>query len=214
MPGTEYLAADPYKIPKLLELIETCVVDENSFLDERSSKDATQPNNATSQLISKDPFNILPFEITSYIAESLSMNDIQNLRSLSRAWRRISQSFYRDRILEEAPWLWELEGLAMDGRNVPWCTLWQRCNRAAGGQGHAADQPIESQYGKWFDRGYVRHAKIAADAGWPFVTFISFDNDHGQRINGLVNRKRVWKAAEDMVLMMHKALSNNDSEQD
>lgn len=126
------------------------------------------------------------------------MRDIQNLRSVSTAWRRLPQSLYRDTVLEEMPWLWEAEELARSGTKVQWFGLWYQCTQADGGEGRPAKELDEVQ-GKG-------SSKTEARAGRPFVTFSCLFDHTGKRVNGLVNRKRIWKAAEVLTLKMREAL--------
>jgi hypothetical protein len=60
---------------------------------------------------SSDPFEKMPHELLHIILKHLSSKDIANLRLVTRAYKQLPVVLFRDRLLEDMPWLWEVNNL-------------------------------------------------------------------------------------------------------
>jgi hypothetical protein len=74
--------------------------------DERDSL-TTSPSGQKSP----DPFEKMPHEILWIILKHLSSKDIANLRLVTRAYKQLPTVLFRNRLLEDMPWLWEVNNL-------------------------------------------------------------------------------------------------------
>ncbi|KAM5353184.1 hypothetical protein ACJZ2D_016923 [Fusarium nematophilum] len=105
--GDEWLAANPCFIPILSSVLTSFYLQYDLPLDEyelprRSCNLQTGQHPHTSDL-----FPNLPLDILLQILSHLHGNDIISLCRTSRSFRRIPQSFFRNLVLKETPWLWE-----------------------------------------------------------------------------------------------------------
>lgn len=60
---------------------------------------------------SADPFTTLSTEVTSMVVEYLPSKDIANLRLATRAVQQLPNILFRRLLLEDMPWMWELEAM-------------------------------------------------------------------------------------------------------
>ena len=75
---------------------------------------------------SADPFLSVPMEVTSMVLEYLSSKDIASLRFATRAVRQVPQLMFRRLLLEDMPWMWEVEqikALTHAGWNQLYCAI-------------------------------------------------------------------------------------------
>lgn len=125
VPGTEYLAAHPLRVPALSELIQNCLADgpvASEVVFEASDHPAS----------SNDPFAKLSAELKHMILHMLDHLDVANLRFVSKSFRQMPQTYFRSLVLNEMPWLWwDIESLPP--KKVNWYELWCRLSAADGG---------------------------------------------------------------------------------
>ena len=91
--GDEWLAANPCFIPKLPSLLDSVRISERENLE-----------------LTNSPCNVfarLPTELQLEILSYLEGVDIVSVVQSSRVFRKMPQSFFRKRLLENMPWLWE-----------------------------------------------------------------------------------------------------------
>lgn len=60
---------------------------------------------------SADPFAALSTDVTSMVVEYLPSKDIANLRLATRAVQQLPNILFRRLLLEDMPWMWELEAM-------------------------------------------------------------------------------------------------------
>jgi hypothetical protein len=137
-PGTEYLAANPLVVPKLVKLIERC---SNSSSDVVFSQ-------LTAHASTHDPFDTLSPELRTMILDMLGPRDISNLRLSSKEFSQLHQSYFKQLIAKEMPWVWELHDNytgSMPKRGIDWFALWSQLRVSDGGD--CADEKRRSQRG-------------------------------------------------------------------
>ncbi|KAH7176909.1 hypothetical protein EDB81DRAFT_864337 [Dactylonectria macrodidyma] len=105
--GDEWLAANPCFIPILSSVLTSFNLQHDLPLDEYEL-----PRLSCNLQIGQHPhtsnlFPNLPLEILLEILSHVHGNDIISLCRTSRSFRRIPQSFFRNLVLKETPWLWE-----------------------------------------------------------------------------------------------------------
>ena len=126
-PGCEYLAANPINIPGLPALLKNSQSRfgfySEGMPDPESERSPSSENSEGIHSGSADPFRSLPREITGMVQEYLSSKDIASLRLASRACRRIPSLLFRKLLLEEMPWMWEVEEI-INGRFAFWHQLY------------------------------------------------------------------------------------------
>ena len=126
-PGFEYLAANPINLPGLPTMLKS-----SQSRCGGSSKEISGPEVRYSQTGkaskgfrtgSTDPFRSVPTEVTSMVLEYLSSKDIANLRLATRAFRQIPHLQFRRLLLEDMPWMWEVEEIRT-GEVADWHQLY------------------------------------------------------------------------------------------
>ncbi|OGM49447.1 hypothetical protein ABOM_001703 [Aspergillus bombycis] len=102
--GDEWLAANPFYVPRLREILERAMDTGPSFSpqDGAFATLLSFTNNKT------DPFARLPREILNIIINSLPTKDIASLRLVSRHFYQLHVSLWYRLIQEDMPWLWEV----------------------------------------------------------------------------------------------------------
>ncbi|KAL5328942.1 hypothetical protein ACEPPN_002451 [Leptodophora sp. 'Broadleaf-Isolate-01'] len=120
-PGTEYLAANPVDIPGF-KLVMRGVYEETPRGDGAFvARDSSGPlsKRGGSVVIRRrqndtDPFVGLPTELKNKILARLSPRDIANLRLCSRSFRQLPKQIFKQFIMEEFPWFWEIDEVRAD----------------------------------------------------------------------------------------------------
>ena len=123
-PGTEYLAANPLNIPGLQAIVEKCRNRTSDIVF------AAQGDNKPS---TKDPFTSLSPELRLIILNRLEIQDVANLRLASRSFRQLPQSYFHHLIQQQMPWVWELDTLIPQAKDIDWHALWLALSSADGG---------------------------------------------------------------------------------
>ncbi|CAH0031818.1 unnamed protein product [Clonostachys rhizophaga] len=103
LPGSEFLAANPCFVPALPSIIASVTVNQTALSKHSHISPIASGGNQSSDSLSR-----LPMEIRLCLASLLNAPDFANLRLVSRAFHNLPQSFYRNFILREYPWLWEI----------------------------------------------------------------------------------------------------------
>lgn len=172
VPGTEYLAADPYNIPGLIKVLQDCI-----------RKDSVAPDVYVETLKANqrvvDPFANHAPELRLLILDLLDYKDVAALRLVSRMFRVLPQKFFRKMICDRMPWIWEIDDALVSNDRIDWFKFWSRLSQADGGKGKGKKglslKLEEPQLGR------------------------------GARVNGLVNRRRIWFEAGQLLEKMDAA---------
>ena len=126
-PGFEYLAANPVNIPDLPALLKTSQSIFGGSSQGMSGLEVECPQtDETSESLradGADPFESVPTEVTSMILDYLSSKDVANLRLTTRVFRQIPHIHFRRLLLEDMPWMWEVEEM-MTGDIADWHQLY------------------------------------------------------------------------------------------
>ncbi|KAK4546215.1 hypothetical protein LTR36_002352 [Oleoguttula mirabilis] len=215
-PGTEYLAANSVDVPFLDGLIQSCIPETTDVGE--VVFDAPERSES-----GHDAFSPLSPEICQMLMGYLSRRDVANLRCVSGSFIQLPQTYFRQLIKTEMPWMWELAAL----RGVDWYSLWCKLSVADGGAGldenerkWLKDVP-RLQYGKLHEElvaegkpmsnpgqsGFneewrQRHSamKRAADAeikaGYDAGMWPARSN---HVLLGLRNRRRIWEDLEEIM---------------
>lgn len=123
VPGTEYLVADPVRVPGLEELLDSCILE-----DDGPRKDIAF-DALTSAPSAADPFAVLPPELKLMLLLRLESTDICNLRLASRSFVQLPQKLFRVTV-QAMPWVWEQKRL--EHRPVDWHMLCLKLCQADG----------------------------------------------------------------------------------
>jgi hypothetical protein len=121
--GTEYLAANPLYIPKLLDIFRQATSTAPGFSPRNSAFTVTRgvPLNSSNDLFVRLPAE-LQFEVLGY----LRSKDIASLRLVSRAFRQLPIFYFQKLLNREMPWLWEARPTPSRLHHVPysfWATV-------------------------------------------------------------------------------------------
>lgn len=151
MPGTEYLAANPVKVPALTKLIQSVP----------EAFDDVVFDQLVTSTTAQDPFQALSPELRIMLLDMLAPKDVANLRLCSKTFCQLPQSYFRRLIEREMPWVWELH----DTRNrVPpkhgtnWFALWNRLSASDGGA--CLDEQERYSGGRDGSHAYDGHVEI------------------------------------------------------
>ena len=105
--GSEYLAANPIYVPDISNVLQPQKYDWNG------SSTFSSPNqgssNQSENFTKPDCFGRLPPEIAELIVKRLNSKDIANLRLASRSFRQLPNILFRKLLVEEMPWMWEVQ---------------------------------------------------------------------------------------------------------
>ncbi|KAF2444319.1 hypothetical protein P171DRAFT_361703 [Karstenula rhodostoma CBS 690.94] len=100
--GCEYLGANPLIIPRLAPILQAAIGKDDSFNPQNGAFDI--PSNEGAE----DVFSSLPLELRLQTLSCLGSSDIANLRLASRTFRQLPILLWRDLLLKEMPYLWEV----------------------------------------------------------------------------------------------------------
>lgn len=106
--GSEYLAANPVFVPGLKNLLLPAISTSPSFSVEDSAFSGGL-NLVKTIDPANDPFLRLPQELKFYLLDHLSSPDIANLRLCSRGFYQLPVSLWHRLLVDEMPWLWEVD---------------------------------------------------------------------------------------------------------
>ena len=186
-PGTEYLAADPLDVPKLARLVDDCIESTPDAIDQDVFSNSIPLDDLVTQ---RDPFFLLQAELKVRVLDLLNFADVANLRLASRAWRQLPQSFFRDLISTRMPWIWELQSLP-EGSLANWYTLYMKMFRS-GARGIDKKRKNYQKYQDW-------NQIAERDGLYDFRSMERSTHGEDNRINGLLNRRRIWNDARNVL---------------
>lgn len=112
--GCEYLAANPLFVPRLTPILRDAIQQDPTFDPRGGVFDVPDFHGEP------DAFDVLPMELRLYTLSYLNSRDIANLRSASRTFRQLPNLLWRDLLLKEMPWLWEVWS---DEKPYHWATI-------------------------------------------------------------------------------------------
>lgn len=130
VPGTEYLAANPTESSQVVDLIESCIKPATDVVF------SLLPSSGSAN----DPFQALSPELRMMLLDTLDRQDVANLRLSSKTFSQLPQTYFKQLIRDEMPWVWELHDTgSVSGSGGPakggidWFTLWNKLSAADGG---------------------------------------------------------------------------------
>ncbi|KAG4432804.1 hypothetical protein IFR05_011715 [Cadophora sp. M221] len=194
-PGTEYLAANPVDIPGF-KLVMRAVYEETPRGDGAFvAKDSSGPLSKRGVAIRRhrndtDPFNELPAELKNKILARLLPRDIANLRLSSRSFRQLPKQIFKQFIMEEMPWFWEIDEVRADVETHYQATFTEE-------YGEDLDILEDIIPPAWFAFVKERMEGRPMDVNWYQVYKQLKVMEKGSL--GLRNRARVWSVAEEVV---------------
>lgn len=100
--GCEYLGANPLLIPRLAPILQAAIEKDTNF----NPQDGAFPVSGNEG--ASDVFGSLPLEMRLQTLSYLGSSDIANLRLASRTFRQLPILLWRDLLLKEMPFLWEV----------------------------------------------------------------------------------------------------------
>ncbi|KAL0932185.1 uncharacterized protein CTRU02_213138 [Colletotrichum truncatum] len=103
--GDEFLAANPCFVPRLQHILRahTGQAEDTDIGQDASQDDASPPPSSPNQ----DPFTTLPYELLTQILFELEPSEAVNLLEASSVLRAFPQTFFRELLLRQKPWIWE-----------------------------------------------------------------------------------------------------------
>ncbi|CEL00786.1 hypothetical protein ASPCAL00382 [Aspergillus calidoustus] len=117
-PGDEYLAANPFYVPRLRDFLVEAMNVSSLF----TPHDSPFCNSAISST-SSDVFACLSADLRLLILQHLAASEIASLRQASRTFYHLPVSLWYRLLREEMPWLWELW---TDDAPYFWATVTER----------------------------------------------------------------------------------------
>ncbi|KAJ4300680.1 hypothetical protein N0V90_002768 [Kalmusia sp. IMI 367209] len=222
--GCEYLAANPLFIPRLTPILRDAIQHDTEF-DPQTGAFDVPPYRGEGDL-----FNSLPLELRLQTLSYLSSRDIANLRLASRTFRQLPVLLWRDLLLAEMPYLWEVWS---DDEPYIWATVthdavMEHENQESEIQTRLNDTRniIKEEYPKIIDEWEVEVKGILskrqgfleagrADALRKMVTGLPVANTNWYKLyaeitknwadlKGLKNRKRIWMDVGGIVEKLDK----------
>lgn len=105
--GTEYLAANPLFVPRLTPILRSAIQHDDPAFSSQTARPFfdVPPHHGGG---GHDVFASIPLEIRLMVLSHLSSRDIANLRLASRTFRQLPVLVWRDLLVREMPWLWEV----------------------------------------------------------------------------------------------------------
>ncbi|KAL1602680.1 hypothetical protein SLS60_006098 [Paraconiothyrium brasiliense] len=100
--GCEYLAANPLLIPRLGPILKAAIAEDDGFDPQNGAFDVPVLEG------NGDVFSSLPLELRLQTLSYLASSDIAHLRLASRTFRQLPILLWRDLLLREMPYLWEV----------------------------------------------------------------------------------------------------------
>jgi hypothetical protein len=224
-PGSEYLAANPLSIPRLLPLLHSAIQEDTpGFITQQGA--FINPSNSSSSAAT-DPFLDLPQKLRLAISDYLDSRAITNLRLASRAFRQLPISLWYRLLRQEMPWLWEVWS---DEKTYFWATLTARAIKAI----PSVNEKVSEEFLKELQtyRNVIRSEMPSLLEAWravepdinqvlgppgcswppavpapvrlPFTgtNWYQLYTDitrHWGELKGLQNRRRIWKDVEEIV---------------
>ncbi|KAI9043026.1 F-box protein [Aspergillus affinis] len=187
--GAEWLAANPFYVPRLREIFKQAMDTEPSFSQQDSVFKAGPLDSGSED--TNEPFARLPPELRNMILDSLDPKDIASLRLASRTFYDLPASLFHSLIKKEMPWLWEVWD------NEPpffWATVNESDIRANGIMDGSSNE--ESRViGHNIDvqehlRQWTLPKPLVSTTNW-YIIYRDIKK-HWTDLKGLRNRRRIW----------------------
>ncbi|KOC16485.1 hypothetical protein AFLA70_261g001451 [Aspergillus flavus AF70] len=204
--GDEWLAANPFYVPKLREILGRAMDTGPSF----SPQDGAFEPLISMDKNTSDPFAGLPQEILDMIIDNLSTKDIASLRLVSRKFYQLHVSLWYRLIQEDMPWLWEVWS---DEKPYFWATVTEGDIQQNKGETriefgeekimtHTIN--VDEHLAKW-----TMPIPAPRRTNW-FLLYTDVKR-HWSKLRGLWNRRRIWNYQQGLIasLKMH-ILSSDD----
>ncbi|RAQ60756.1 hypothetical protein COH20_010907 [Aspergillus flavus] len=204
--GDEWLAANPFYVPKLREILGRAMDTGPSF----SPQDGAFEPLISMDKNTSDPFARLPQEILDMIIDNLSTKDIASLRLVSRKFYQLHVSLWYRLIQEDMPWLWEVWS---DEKPYFWATVTEGDIQQNKGETriefgeekimtHTIN--VDEHLAKW-----TMPIPAPRRTNW-FLLYTDVKR-HWSKLRGLWNRRRIWNYQQGLIasLKMH-ILSSDD----
>jgi len=193
--GTEYLAANPVDIPGFKLMMQEAYTEvpkgDGVFLVKDSCKRSSSleaPYCGYEDEV--DPFMTLPSELKSKVLVQLSSKDVSSLRLASRAFKQLPKRFFRQLILDETPWFWEVDQVKSEIEEYYQATFQEN-------YGNDLEMFSEGIPPAWLSFVNERMQRKPMDTNWHQVYKQLKTMERGTL--GLRNRVRIWKIAEDVI---------------
>lgn len=198
--GDEWLAANPFYVPKLREILGRAMDTGPSF----SPQDGAFEPLISMDKNTSDPFARLPQEILDMIIDNLSTKDIASLRLVSRKFYQLHVSLWYRLIQEDMPWLWEVWS---DEKPYFWATVTEGDIQQNKGETriefgeekimtHTIN--VDEHLAKW-----TMPIPAPRRTNW-FLLYTDVKR-HWSKLRGLWNRRRIWNYQQGLIasLKMH-----------
>ncbi|CAK1359021.1 hypothetical protein CB0940_05292 [Cercospora beticola] len=195
--GTEYAAANPPFIPNLAKVIANATaaepVDGNSGVFDLPADTNLSPSPG-------DGFAKLPAELKLEILSSLSSEDICNLRLVSRSFRQLPLSLFRDMLATNLNFFWEASP-AKDQTPYPFLatTTAQKF----------VDSPPDSR-----NPVPVPNLLDTSNTNWYKLYYSLRRGMRNGELKGLANRNRIWNDCQSILESIVKHWDEWQSERD
>lgn len=203
--GDEWLAANPYHVPKLRDLLTEASTTGPSFKPQAGAFDSPIVRRDTS----RDIFARLAQDIHIEVLRHLDSTDIANLRLASRTFSQLPISLWYRLLMDEMPWLWELWTSDMP---YFWATVTEKdilahkvVDTAPPSHiyhserivviGHRID--VADRQAKWAIPKPPRYG-----TNW-YMLYTGIKH-HWDELKGLQNRRRIWKHLEKLIVDMDR----------
>ncbi|KAE8352210.1 hypothetical protein BDV28DRAFT_149245 [Aspergillus coremiiformis] len=195
-PGDEWLAANPYYVPKLRDLMNMAM-DPSAASNLQSA--ALRPQmyispTATSHFATTNPFAKLPPEINYMILDYLGEFDILDMRLVSRVFYQLPNRVWLRMIREKMPWLWEIQN---EDPPYFWATM------TASDIRHRRVDPgkMEQHLARW------TMPKVCYETMNWFKLYVGITKHWGE-LKGLQNRRRIWNYQEKRLVQLEYHMSD------
>ncbi|KAE8391442.1 hypothetical protein BDV23DRAFT_171624 [Aspergillus alliaceus] len=205
-PGAEWLAVNPYYVPKLRDLVHKAMNTDPSF-DLQTGVFNALTNSAhtvAGQPVASDIFARLPQEIRDMIVNHLYSHDIAALRLASRAFYQLPVFLWHRLLREEMPWLWEIW---TDEPPYFWATVTADDIERNKHEIHTPGMPrpiivshtinVQEHLSKW-----TIPKPPLGRTNW-YMLYRDIKR-HWNELRGLWNRERIWTYQEEMLVELEK----------
>ncbi|PLB46609.1 hypothetical protein P170DRAFT_466063 [Aspergillus steynii IBT 23096] len=204
--GTEWLAVNPFYVPRLREIFQKAMNSEISF----SQQDSAFTNSISAPDHHKDPFAQLPPELRNMVLDRLVAKDIASLRLASRTFYDIPISLFHGLIRKEMPWLWEIWD---DEAPFFWATVTEADIRANGILENSVDRESQVVGHTMNVEEHVRRWTLpkppVPTTNW-YIIYRDIKK-HWTDLKGLRSRKRIWTWQGGIIDGMEKRFNRGDA---
>lgn len=123
--GDEWLAGNPILVPALTKVLQPALIEDGILFSEQDSAfPITRPTRSDIGSSSRPaPFASLPREILNLIIGNLGSYDVAAMRLNSRTFTHLSIFLWRQFLLKEMPWLWEIWEIWHNSDTSQWALI-------------------------------------------------------------------------------------------